>query len=162
MIWAVIRGETGAAGGTLAPSYAIEHCSEQREHRERGEVAGREAAERSLETNQVREVIRSRNLSRLSAFHHCRCHCCDGNSGNGPPGDKTAGVENSWSGLNFGDGARAAPEPSLHKPPYGAAYEHRRGGRDRQVNADRNRQGLKSHQLDGDSEEHADQHESPR
>src|SRR5215210_4658510 len=106
MIWAVIRGETGAAGGTLAPSYAIEHCSEQREHGERGEVARREAAERSLETDEMRQVIRSGNLSRLSALHHCRCHGCDGNSGNRPTGDKTAGVEDTWSGLNFGDGAR--------------------------------------------------------
>ena len=146
---ALMAGDIGAVGGTLAPGYAVEQRAQDREHRQSREVAGGEAAKQPLQAH-ARGPGSPRPAPAPPPPWHTSTAAIPAMAtpAMAPPAISPLAEEHARSRLHLGDGARAALEPPLDQPAHRAPDEHRGRGRDRQVDADRDRQRLQTHQLD--------------
>ena len=121
-----------------------------------------DGAERRLQAGHVCQVVGRRNLRRVGPAHQRRRHAGDRDAGQRAAGDEPAREQDARPRLDLGDRPLGAARPPLHQPADHSAREHRRRGRDREVHAHGDGQRLQSHELDGQREEDADQHQAPR
>ena len=154
MIRALIAGETGLFGGTSAARDAVQQIPESGEDRRAAtrslwaDGAERAPADRRHEPGSRRRGLcaASARLTSVAAMPAMVMPAI------APPA--MSPLENSTPGP---DSTSAIDSPAgalaLHQPADDPADEHRGGGRDRQIDAHRDRERLEAHDLDRDGED---------